>query len=223
MKKTVLLCSMMVAGVMPAFCDHELQPTQTGKDTNLLRGYYNAEGRRTGVEIREPAGDRAATHANMNDTMSIEKISRGSELIGTKVKNSAGETLGVIKDLAIDNASGRISYAVLSSGGFLGFRDKEFAVPLKSFTKSTEERVLLLNADKALLTSTPGLIKNHWPAEADAAFIRDISTTRAGIREPAGARIDVKRDPSAKVEINRNPSLRIETNGAPAVNVEVKK
>jgi hypothetical protein len=50
-------------------------------------------------------------------------------LIGNDVYNTAEESLGSIKELMIDMSSGKISYAVLSYGGFLGMGDRLFAVP----------------------------------------------------------------------------------------------
>ena len=50
-------------------------------------------------------------------------------ITGDKVINMAGEHLGKIEDLMIDLGNGRIAYAVLSFGGFLGFGNKLFAVP----------------------------------------------------------------------------------------------
>ena len=41
-------------------------------------------------------------------------------LIGNDVYNTANENLGTIKEFMIEMSSGRISYAVLSFGGFLG-------------------------------------------------------------------------------------------------------
>jgi sporulation protein YlmC with PRC-barrel domain len=202
-----------MAGLAPVFSAEPI--AQTGHDTNVLRGYYNTDAPKAGVDVRTstPQRDRAASSARFNtgDTASIEKITRGSDFIGMKVKNSAGETLGDVKDLALDVNSGRILYAVLSSGGFLGFRDKEFAVPLSAFTRSTEDKVLLLNANKELLTSTPGLIKNHWPDAPDQSFVTGLSAGRTDLREPAGAQIKVQtktnifdnRDRKLEVDVNR--------------------
>ena len=41
-------------------------------------------------------------------------------VIGSEVTNQQSEDLGKIEDLICDLASGRIAYAVLSFGGFLG-------------------------------------------------------------------------------------------------------
>ena len=39
------------------------------------------------------------------------------------------KSLGTIKELMIEMSSGKISYAVLAFGGFLGMGDRLFAVP----------------------------------------------------------------------------------------------
>jgi hypothetical protein len=44
--------------------------------------------------------------------------------IGNKVVNAQNEDLGRIEDLVLDAGTGRIAYAVLSFGGFLGMGDK---------------------------------------------------------------------------------------------------
>ena len=43
--------------------------------------------------------------------------------------NAKNEDLGKIEDVVVDAGSGRIAYAVLSFGGFLGMGDKYFAIP----------------------------------------------------------------------------------------------
>lgn len=45
---------------------------------------------------------------------------RGNTFIGADVENPQGQNLGDIKDVVIDRTSGRIAYAVVSFGGFLG-------------------------------------------------------------------------------------------------------
>ena len=57
-----------------------------------------------------------------------------STIKGDKVVNRAGEDLGKIEELMIDLQDGRVAYAVLSFGGFLGMGDKLFAIPWKAFT-----------------------------------------------------------------------------------------
>lgn len=80
-----------------------------------------------------------------------------------KVENAAGENLGNIQDYMIDLDSGRISYCVLSFGGFLGMGDKLFAVPWQSMELDTERRCFILKTPKERLKNAPGFDKDHWP------------------------------------------------------------
>jgi len=102
-------------------------------------------------------------------------------LTGDKVVNLNKEDLGKIEHLMVDLASGRIAYAVLSFGGFLGMGDKLFAIPWNSLTVDTVQKRFVLNVDKALLERAPGFDKDHWPNMADPAW-------RAGVYSYYGAK-----------------------------------
>jgi hypothetical protein len=56
-------------------------------------------------------------------------VMAADSLEGTEVVNSAGESLGEIEHIMLDVPGGRIAYAVLSFGGFLGVGEKLFAIP----------------------------------------------------------------------------------------------
>ena len=93
-----------------------------------------------------------------------------SSLKGDKVVNRQGEDLGKIEELMVDLDRGRIAYAVLSFGGFLGMGDKLFAIPWQAFGVDTVEKRLVLNADKELLKKAPGFDKSKWPNMADPTW-----------------------------------------------------
>ena len=48
---------------------------------------------------------------------------------GTTVYDAKGNNIGSIKRLMIEKLSGRVAYAVMSFGGFLGMGDQEHTVP----------------------------------------------------------------------------------------------
>jgi sporulation protein YlmC with PRC-barrel domain len=48
-------------------------------------------------------------------------------LAGDQVQNSAGEDLGKVDEIMIDIPAGKVAYAVLSFGGFLGMGNKLFS------------------------------------------------------------------------------------------------
>jgi sporulation protein YlmC with PRC-barrel domain len=91
-------------------------------------------------------------------------------LIGNDVYNAAGESLGTIKEFMIEMSSGRISYAVLSFGGFLGVGDRLFAVPWQALQLDTENKRFTLNVSKEKLKNAPGFDKDHWPSMADSSW-----------------------------------------------------
>lgn len=48
---------------------------------------------------------------------------------GTPVRRSDGEKIGTIQRLMIDKISGKVAYAILSFGGFLGIGQKHLPIP----------------------------------------------------------------------------------------------
>ena len=98
-----------------------------------------------------------------------------STLSGDAIKNLQGESLGDLKDIMIDTASGKVSYAVLSFGGVLGMGDKLFAVPWESLAIDGENKHLVLNVSKDRLKDAPGFDKDHWPNFADPSFAARMS------------------------------------------------
>src|ERR1700691_6067599 len=91
------------------------------------------------------------------------RVLAADTLAGDKVVNLQNEDLGKIEHLMIDLGRGRIAYAVLSFGGFLGMGDKLFAIPWSALALDTIEKRFILNVDKELLKRAPGFDKDHWP------------------------------------------------------------
>ncbi len=100
----------------------------------------------------------------------FRRVMSASSLTGDRVKNEAGEDLGKVDEIMIDIPSGRIAYAVLSFGGFLGMGNKLFAIPWSSFTVDEDEKCFVLNIDKATLENAPGFDKDNWPDMAEPSF-----------------------------------------------------
>lgn len=95
-------------------------------------------------------------------------------LIGNDVSNQNDDNLGDIKEIMLDMRTGRVSYAVLSFGGFLGMGDKLFAVPWSALTLDTVNKRFLLNVEKDRLESAPGFDKDQWPNMADPSWEKGI-------------------------------------------------
>lgn len=102
------------------------------------------------------------------------RILSASSLEGDSVRNPAGEDLGKIEEIMIDIPSGRVGYAVLSFGGFLGMGNKLFAVPWNAFTIDEENKQFVLNVDKKVLENAPGFDKDNWPDMANPDFGKQV-------------------------------------------------
>jgi sporulation protein YlmC with PRC-barrel domain len=95
-------------------------------------------------------------------------------LNGNEVYNHKDEDLGDIKEIMLNMRTGRVSYAVLSFGGFLGLGEKLFAVPWDALKLDTENKRFVLNVDKERLENAPGFDKDHWPNMADPIWAEGI-------------------------------------------------
>jgi hypothetical protein len=63
----------------------------------------------------------------------------GSDKVqGTAVYGADGEKVGAIERVMIEKISGRVSYAVLSFGGFLGIGDDYYPLPWSSLKYSVD-------------------------------------------------------------------------------------
>ena len=71
------------------------------------------------------------------------RVLAASTLAGDQVQNSAGEDLGKVDEIMIDIPAGKVAYAVLSFGGFLGMCNKLFAVPWSAL-KLDEDKILFI-------------------------------------------------------------------------------
>src|SRR5690606_24342909 len=102
------------------------------------------------------------------------RVMSASTLEGDEVENRQGEKLGTLEEIMLDVSSGRIAYAVLSTGGFLGIGDKLFAVPWQALTLDTDNECFILDVDKDRLQNAPGCDTDHWPAMADQLWAREL-------------------------------------------------
>lgn len=94
-------------------------------------------------------------------------VVRADSIAGMTVKNPAGQDLGKVEDIVIDMGTGKVRYAAVSFGGFLGVGDKLFAVPFHALKvkHNTGEKTthFVLNIEKKALEKAPGFDPKNWP------------------------------------------------------------
>lgn len=119
--------------------------------------------------VADPARSATAENSDVN-----QSLLSYSSLSGNDVVNQENEDLGDIKDCMLDMRTGRVCYAVLAFGGFLGMGEKLFAVPWTALSLDRENKRFVLNVTKDRLKEAPGFDKDAWPNMADPAWAESI-------------------------------------------------
>jgi hypothetical protein len=86
------------------------------------------------------------------------------------VVSSDGGEVGKISDIMLDVRAGRIGYAVLSEGGFLGMGTHLHAIPWNALTLDTDAECFHVSISAQQIKDDPGFDKDHWPPMADASW-----------------------------------------------------
>ena len=89
----------------------------------------------------------------------LEKVDQSlilaSRVNGTPVFDPAGTRLGHIDDLSIEKVGGRVVYAIMSFGGFLGIGEKFHPLPWSLLDYDPERAGYVVPLDKAALDAAP--------------------------------------------------------------------
>jgi sporulation protein YlmC with PRC-barrel domain len=83
-----------------------------------------------------------ATLLWLSDT-GLTVADRTEDIRGRKALDMAGEGLGIVNDLLIDEHEQRVRFLEVSSGGFLGLGAKNFLIPVDTIMRITEDRVYI--------------------------------------------------------------------------------
>jgi len=99
-----------------------------------------------------------------------------SDLLGKDVYNTTDDDLGDIKEIVVDPQRSRLTYFVLSSGGFLGLGDKLFAIPWDELDIVRKENKLhtVLQIDKARLEKSPEFKEGDWVLMSDPTYVKQV-------------------------------------------------
>ena len=79
---------------------------------------------------------------------------------GTTVYDPQGNNIGSIKRLMIEKISGRVAYAVMSFGGFLGMGTEEHSIPWKKLTYDTSLGGYRTDVTEAQLKGAPAFSRD---------------------------------------------------------------
>jgi len=100
---------------------------------------------------------------------------------GTTVYDPSGNSIGSMKRLMIDKISGRVAYAVMSFGGFLGIGTEEHAVPWGKLTYDTALGGYRTDITEQQLRGAPAFSRDRnydWSDRARERELHDYYSTR---------------------------------------------
>lgn len=143
-----------------------------------------------------PAGTAAAPIGKLDDKTTGNTV-RVSQLIGADIENPQGEEVGEVSDIVLDSAGGKVRYAAVTYGGFMGIGDKLFAVPWEAFKcvqdeDDANEYNLVLDVTPEKMKGATGFDQETWPNFADQTFTGELDK-RYGVKR--GVDVDVNVQP----------------------------
>lgn len=131
---------------------------------------YRHEGR--GSDERENFGrdrgnrERSYGYDDRNEGLPIEETSRliaSNKVEGTAVYGRDGERLGSIYNFMVNKFSGRVEYAVMSYGGFLGMGQRYYPLPWRMLTYDTNEGGYHIDMAERDLKDAPSFDRESEP------------------------------------------------------------
>lgn len=109
--------------------------------------------------------------ASLEDTTNPSGRLIGADQVqGTVVFGADGTTLGRVEDVMLDKLSGRVAYAVLSFGGFLGIGGRYYPLPWEKLRYDTTLGGYVVDVDKSTLEGAPSYAEDETVAWDDRVW-----------------------------------------------------
>ena len=152
--------------------------------------YTNRVAELYSIDRSDRPGRQRTSGSNQSPSAEGQLIFRANKLIGTNLQNSQREQVGEIYDLVVDIQKGDLRYAAVTYGGFLGFGNKLFAVPMEAFqyqphAERRGEYVIVLNVTEDQLDRSEGFDQDNWPDFNDDSLVRTLDR-RYGVERDRG-------------------------------------
>jgi hypothetical protein len=109
--------------------------------------------------------DTRNADANLKETHDLIASDR---VEGTKVYDPSGEHIGSIERILVEKRSGKVSYAVLSFGGFLGMGHDHYPLPWSKLNYDEDLGGYRVDVTKQQLEGAPKYDReddDYWTAE----------------------------------------------------------
>jgi PRC-barrel domain len=107
-------------------------------------------------------------------TDETNRLIASDKVEGTAVYNRQGEHLGKVYNLMLDKYTGKVEYAVMSFGGFLGIGDSYHPLPWHVLTYDTGQGGYVVDLDRRRLEGAPSYTTGAEPNWSDQTYRRSI-------------------------------------------------
>src|SRR5712671_812936 len=109
-------------------------------------------------------GERSMTFTTQGtDTRETASLIGSDKVEGTPVYRSNGERVGQIERVMIDKLTGKVAYAVMSFGGFMGIGEDYYPLPWSLLTYNPQLGGYELNVSEDQLRGAPHYSKyDNW-------------------------------------------------------------
>jgi sporulation protein YlmC with PRC-barrel domain len=119
-------------------------------------------------DTRNPGGQQIRPPDESRTLISARKVD------GTRILNSIGEVVGSVHDLMIEKRTGRIAFAVISLGGFLGIGERYHPVPWAELRFDPDRGGYVLRRNPDDLRTAPTLSADEIPAFESGGYDRRV-------------------------------------------------
>jgi sporulation protein YlmC with PRC-barrel domain len=124
-------------------------------------------------DTKETAGGKFVMDAG-------DRAYKANDLIGAQIVDRYGEFLGKVEELAIQPQDGRITFVILSRGGFLGLGEKFTPIPFSALSMKTDpsgsEIAFVLDIEKNQLDSAPSVDGHSWGNLSNRQWVETVYT-----------------------------------------------
>jgi len=123
-----------------------------------------------------------ATRQDVVATEETVDLIAADKVEGTAVYDPQGKKIGSIYGLMIDKYSGRVIYALLSFGGFLGLGERYHPLPWQVLRYDPGQGGYVVDLERDLLEAAPSYGASEMPDWADPTWGRSVQDYYRGHR-----------------------------------------
>jgi len=98
------------------------------------------------------------------------RLIAADQVEGTTIYNPAGDNLCSVEDVMIDKVTGKIAYAVVGFGGFLGIGNRHYPMPWEKLKYDTNMGGFVVDLDKRVLEGAPSYSDTETVGWEDPAW-----------------------------------------------------